>query len=255
MYNAINKELRMMKRIKFLVAYDGTAYHGFAKQKNAMTIQESLEKAIFDITKQEIEVVGSGRTDTGVHAKGQCCIIDIETSIPIERFGKALNSRLPKDIRVRDVEEVDKEFHPRFSVKRKTYRYQILTSQVDDPFLSKYVYFYPYPLDLEKMRRAANYIIGTHDFKCFCASGATVKTTERTVYSLEINLIDDMIQIDICGNGFLYNMVRIIAGTLIEVGRGKITPEDIEKIIASKDRGQAGPTAPPMGLMMLDTKY
>ncbi|MGL6173809.1 MAG: tRNA pseudouridine(38-40) synthase TruA [Cellulosilyticaceae bacterium] len=244
-----------MKRIKFLVAYDGSAYHGFAKQKNAMTIQECLEKAIYNITKQEIEVIASGRTDTGVHAKGQCCIIDIETSIPVEKFGKALNSRLPQDIRIRDVEEVSDEFHPRFCVKRKTYRYQILTNEVNDPFLTKYVYFYPYTLDINKMRKAGEYILGTHDFKCFCSAGTSVKTTERTVYSLEIKEIDGMIQIDICGNGFLYNMVRIITGTLIEVGRGKIAPEYVEKIIASKDRGKAGPTAPPTGLMMLDIKY
>lgn len=244
-----------MKRVKFLVAYDGTNYHGFAKQKNAKTIQEVLEKAIFELTKQHIEVIGSGRTDTGVHAKGQCCIVDLETSIPIERLGKALNSKLPEDIVVRELEEVQSDFHPRFCVKKKTYRYQILNSPQKDPFVGRYAYFYPYELDIEKMKEAAKYIVGTHDFKCFCASGATVKTTERTVYSLEITKIDDMIQIDICGNGFLYNMVRIIAGTLIEIGRGKISPNLVHEMIKSKDRMKAGPTAPPTGLMMLDIKY
>lgn len=244
-----------MKRIKFLVAYDGTNYHGFAKQKNAKTIQETLEKAIFELTKQHVDVEGSGRTDTGVHAKGQCCIIDIETSIPIERLGKALNSKLPNDIVVRDVEEVSTDFHPRFSVKKKTYRYQILNSLQNDPFMSKYVYFYPYKLDVELMKEAAKYIVGTHDFNCFCSAGATTQTTIRTVYSLEINQKDDIIQVDICGNGFLYNMVRIIVGTLIEVGRGKIAPESMGKIIESADRKLAGPTAPPMGLMMFDIKY
>lgn len=244
-----------MKRLKFIVAYDGTNYHGFAKQPNAETIQETIQQAIYKLTQQHVEVIGSGRTDTGVHARGQCCIIDIETRIPVERFGKALNSRLPDDIIVRDVEEVTTDFHPRFGVKKKTYRYQILTSKVNDPFLRKYVYFYPTKLDIDQMRKAAKYIVGTHDFKCFCASGATTRTTERTVYSLEINQIDDLIQIDICGNGFLYNMVRIITGTLIEVGRGRIKPEQMENIINSKDRALAGKTAPPQGLMMYDIKY
>lgn len=244
-----------MKRIKFLVAYDGTNYHGFAKQKNAMTIQETIEQAIFELTKQHVDVEASGRTDTGVHAKGQCCIIDIETSIPVERLGKALNSKLPNDIVVRDVEEVSTDFHPRYAVKRKTYRYQILNSLQNDPFISKYAYFYPYSLDVEPMKEAAKYIVGTHDFSCFCSAGATTKTTVRTVYSLEINKIDDMIQVDICGNGFLYNMVRIIVGTLIEIGRGKIAPTEMKKIVESADRNLAGPTAPPIGLMMFDIKY
>lgn len=244
-----------MKRLKFIVAYDGTNYHGFARQPNAVTIQEKIEQAIYEITKQNIEVIGSGRTDTGVHAKGQCCIIDIETGIPAEKFGNALNSKLPKDIIVRDVEEVSQDFHPRYCVKKKTYRYQILTSRENDPFLRNYVHFYPRKLDVEQMRKAATYIVGTHDFKCFCSAGAGTKTTERTVYSLEIKQVEDLIQIDITGSGFLYNMVRIIAGTLIEVGRGRIKAEEMENIIKSKDRFLAGPTAPPTGLMMYGIEY
>ncbi|MEG0012922.1 MAG: tRNA pseudouridine(38-40) synthase TruA [Cellulosilyticaceae bacterium] len=244
-----------MRRLKFLMAYDGTNYHGFARQPNAITVQQVIEDAIYSLTKQKVEVIGSGRTDTGVHAKGQCCIIDIETSIPTERFGKALNGRLPKDIVIRDVEDVSTDFHPRYAVKKKTYRYQLLTSRQNDPFVSNYVYFYPYHLNIDFMREAAEAIIGTHDFKCFCSAGTSVQTTVRTIYSLEIRQIDDMIQIDICGNGFLYNMVRIIVGTLIQVGIGKIYPSKMAKIIESADRNLAGPTAPPTGLTMLDIKY
>lgn len=244
-----------MRRIQLIVAYDGTNYHGFAKQKNAITIQETLEKAIYRLTKQNIEVVASGRTDTGVHAKGQCCIIDINTRIPTERFAKALNSWLPSDIVVKEAMDVKSDFHPRFMAKKKTYRYQILTSSTNDPFIGKYSYFYPHELDIKKMQDGARYIEGTHDFKCFCASGSTVKDTVRTVYSIEIRQIADSIQIDVCGNGFLYNMVRIIAGTLIEIGRGRFLPEDIKKIIESKNRNLAGPTAPPEGLTLQEVFY
>lgn len=244
-----------MRRLKFLVAYDGTDYHGFARQPNAITVQQVMEDAIYNLTKQRVEVIGSGRTDTGVHAKGQCCIIDIETSIPTERFGKALNGRLPSNIVIREVEDVSMDFHPRYAVKKKTYRYQILTSKQNDPFVSNYVYFYPYELNIYLMREAAQHIMGTHDFKCFCSAGGGAKTTVRTVYSIELKQIEDMIQIDICGNGFLYNMVRIIVGTLIQVGIGKITPNKMEEIIKSTDRNLAGPTAPPTGLTMLDIKY
>lgn len=244
-----------MRRIKFIVAYDGTNYHGFAKQNNALTIQEVLEKAIFAITHEEVEVIGAGRTDTGVHAKGQCCVVDSMTQIPVYNLLKAVNSKLPKDIVIKEMIDVTKDFHPRYKAKQKTYRYQIFNGQTLDPFTYKYAYFYPYPLDVEKMIESAKYIIGTHDFKCFCSAGGGAKTTTRTVYSLDIQKIDELIQINICGNGFLYNMVRIIVGTLIEVGRGQIAPCTMEQIIASLERKKAGPTAPPEGLMMLNIEY
>lgn len=245
-----------MKRLKLIVAYDGTNYHGFAKQKTGVTtIQAELERAIYEITRQEVEVEGSGRTDAGVHARSQCCIVDIDTYIPACKLARALNSRLPRDIIVKEVEEVDPSFHPRFAVKKKTYRYQILNARVSDPFIGKYCHLYPYKLDVKLMEEAARYIVGTHDFKSFCSAGSTVVNTERTVYSLDIQKVDDIIQIDVCGSGFLYNMVRIIVGTLIEVGRGKIPPEKVADIIAGKDRGMAGPTAPPEGLMMWQIAY
>lgn len=244
-----------MKRIQLIVAYDGTQYHGFAKQKNAVTIQGTLEDTIYKLTKQKVDVVGSGRTDTGVHAKGQCCIIDIDTKIPIERFAKAMNSWLPDDIVIKDAREVKSDFHPRFMAKKKTYRYQILTSDTRDPFIDKYSYFYPHELDVAKMREAAKYIEGVHDFKCFCAAGSTVKDTVREVYCIDIQKSDDVIKIDVCGNGFLYNMVRIIAGTLVDVGRGRFEPSYVKEIVASKDRNLAGPTAPPEGLTMQEVFY
>ena len=195
-----------MRRIQLIIAYDGTDYHGFAKQEHAITIQGTVENAIYSLTGKKVDLVGSGRTDAGVHAKGQCCIIDIDTPIPTERFAKALNSRLPKEIVIKEARDVKSDFHPRFMAKKKTYRYQILTSKVNDPFIGKYCYFYPYSLDIEAMKEAARRIEGTHDFKCFCASGSTVKDTVRTVYSIEVHEQDDIVYLDVCGNGFLYNM-------------------------------------------------
>lgn len=244
-----------MRRIQLIVAYDGTNFHGFAKQNGAVTIQETIEKALYELTKEHIDLIGSGRTDAGVHAKGQCCIIDTNTIIPTKNLARALNGRLPKSIVIKDAIDVKEDFHPRFMAKKKTYRYQILTSHVNDPFIGPFSYFYPYKLDVEKMQKAAQYIKGEHDFKGFCASGSSVKTTVRTVYSIEVRKVDDLIQIDICGNGFLYNMVRIIAGTLIDVGRGKREPRCIAEMIEKKERRLGGPTAPPEGLILLEVCY
>lgn len=244
-----------MSRYKLIIAYDGTHYHGFAKQPNAITIQELLEKAIGSILGQSIKVIGAGRTDTGVHAKAQCCIFDADTNIPVERLTGAINSKLPKDIIVQKVEKTTADFHPRYAAKRKTYRYQILNSEVQDPFLYRYTYFYPYKLDIERMREGGNHIIGEHDFACFCSTGSGVHSTTREVYSLNITTQDNLITIDICGNGFLYNMVRIIVGTLIDVGIGKKAPEMVQEIIESQNRKLAGYTAPPQGLMMLNIEY
>ncbi|WP_069998813.1 tRNA pseudouridine(38-40) synthase TruA [Cellulosilyticum sp. I15G10I2] len=244
-----------MPRFKLIVAYDGTNYHGFQKQNNALSIQEVLEKSIAAIIQQPVEVIGAGRTDTGVHARGQCCVFDAETSIPVYNLIKAINSKLPKDIVVKNMEVVSGDFHPRYGAKHKTYRYQILNSKIRDPFSYKYAYFYPYELDISLMREAAEYIVGEHDFKCFCSAGSSVNSTVRTVYDLQVTQQDDLITIEICGNGFLYNMVRIIAGTLIQVGSNKLPAEAVKNIIASKDRGLAGPTAPPEGLMMLKIDY
>lgn len=244
-----------MRRIQLIVAYDGTNFHGFAKQEHAVTIQGTIEDALYGLTKERIELVGSGRTDAGVHAKGQCCIIDTNTKIPTKNLMKALNDRLPNSIVIKDAMDVKPDFHPRFMAKKKTYRYQILTDKVNDPFIGPFCYFFPYELDVEKMQEAGKKIEGTHDFKAFCASGSTVKTTVRTVYSVEVRKIGQLIQIDVCGNGFLYNMVRIIAGTLISVGRHKMSPEQVLEMIEKKERSLGGPTAPPEGLTLLEVNY
>ncbi|MDF2596822.1 MAG: tRNA pseudouridine synthase [Clostridia bacterium] len=238
-----------------IVAYDGTNYHGFARQENALTIQEVLEKAIASVIQQDVRVIGAGRTDTGVHAKGQCCTFDSDTHIPTGNLVKAINSKLPKDIVIKEVQIVPDDFQPRYAAKNKTYRYQILNSVSSDPFLYKYAYFYPYELDVTLMQEAAAYIVGEHDFKCFCSAGSSVVSTIRTVYDLQITRQEDLITIDICGNGFLYNMVRIIAGTLLKVGAHKLPAASIKEIIESRDRSLAGPTAPPEGLTMLKIVY
>ncbi|MDF2593957.1 MAG: truA [Clostridia bacterium] len=244
-----------MPRFKLIVAYDGTNYHGFVRQKNAITVQQVLEEAITAIVRQPVQIEGSGRTDAGVHAKGQCCIFDADTSIPVTKLIRGINSKLPRDIVIKKIEIAADDFHPRFDTKNKTYRYQILNSETNDPFICKYAYFYPCPLDIERMQEAADYIIGEHDFKCFCSAHTTVLSTVRTIYDLKVIKKDELIHIDVCGNGFLYNMVRIIAGTLIQVGSNRLSPDQITAIIKSKDRRLAGPTAPPEGLTMLKIKY
>ena len=244
-----------MQVIKFIVAYDGTRYHGFAKQKEVVTVQSKLEEAISYIVRHEVEVIGAGRTDAGVHAKGQCCIFMSDTTIPLDKLRRAINSRLPQDILIKEMAIAPDDFHPRFSAKRKTYRYQIRYKGDRDPFNYRYEYYFPRMLNIEAMKEAASYIEGTHDFKAFCAAGSTVVSTVRTIYSLELTEKEDLIQIDVCGDGFLYNMVRIIVGTLLKAGLGQIKPSDVKTIIESKDRRLAGPTVPPQGLMMLNIEY
>nr|WP_302597293.1 tRNA pseudouridine(38-40) synthase TruA [uncultured Cellulosilyticum sp.] len=244
-----------MARYKLIVAYDGTNYNGFARQPNGITIVETLEEAVEKIVQHKVYILGAGRTDTGVHAKGQCCIFDSDTKVPVDRLAKAINSKLPMDIAVQSVERVSDDFHPRFGAKRKTYRYQILNSKQRDPFSYKYTLMYPYEVDLERMKTAAAKMVGTHDFKCFCAVKTDVKDTVRTIYDIHIYQQEDLITVDICGNGFLYNMVRIIIGTLLKVNEGKLSADDITRIIESKDRNLAGPTAPPQGLTMLKIIY
>ena len=244
-----------MSRYKMIVAYDGTNYNGFARQPNGITIQETLEKALEAIFQKPTLILGAGRTDTGVHAIGQCCTFESDTKIPVERLAKAFNSKLPPDITVKSVEQVSDAFHPRYGAKRKTYRYQILNAPIRDPFLYKYSLLYPYPLDIEKMQYAANQMVGEHDFACFCSAGSTVKDTVREIYFIHIHKENDLVTVDICGNGFLYNMVRIIIGTLLRVNEGQLSTDAIPGIIESKDRNLSGPTAPPQGLTMLNIVY
>lgn len=245
-----------------MVAYDGTNYHGWQVQPSDVTIESELNRAICELTGEEIAVIGASRTDAGVHAMGNIAVFDTQTNIPAEKFSFALNRHLPDDIVVQHSVEVDKSFHPRHCDCVKTYEYRILNRRFPLPEYRNTSHFYYGELDVDAMRLAAPFFVGEHDFAGFCSAGAQVKTTVRTVYGLEIieNRIDNkspgrMITIRITGNGFLYNMVRIIAGTLIEVGKGHIAPEDMADIIAACDRGKSGPTAPARGLHLTEIIY
>ncbi len=245
-----------MKNYKLIIQYDGTDYHGWQSQENAITIQDVLSKALSRLLNcEKPDVVGCGRTDSGVHAKKYVCNFKGETSIPMDKFPLALNTFLPDDIICIHSEEVSNDFNSRYMAKKKTYSYYINNSKFPDAFLKRYSWHYKYDLDLDKMKKAAEAFLGTHDFIGFAASGFTVKTTVRTIYSLEINKKDDLISIDITGDGFLYNMVRIIAGTLVFVGSGKIKAEDVPEILESKDRKKAGITAPAQGLFLSEVYY
>ena len=247
--------MRAMKNIALTLMYDGSNYFGYQRQKGFITIQQVMEEALSKITKETIVVSGCGRTDSKVHALNYVLSFKTNSDMPVDKFPVALNSILPSDISVLDAKQVPDDFDGRFSVKRKTYIYKIHNSEVKNPFLKNYACQYKYKLDIEKMRKAAEYIVGTHDFKCFCASGAQVKTTVRTVYSLELTQNGDEIEFSITSNGFLYNMVRIIAGTLMYVGGGKMEADDVKAIIESGDRRLAGITAPPEGLYLKNVEY
>ena len=250
-----------MKRYKLTVSYDGTAYCGWQVQPNGPTIEGELNKAITELLGQKIEVIGASRTDSGVHALGNVCVFDAETRIPADKLKMALNQRLPEDIRVRESEEVPEDFHPRHADTVKTYEYKIYNDRIEDPTRRLYAGFCYIPLDTEKMQEAASYIVGEHDFTAFCSAGSSVLDKVRTVYSCDILSNTDvswqgrMITIRITGNGFLYNMVRIIAGTLMDVGRGRLAPEEVKDIIESKDRSHAGDTAEARGLTLVEIRY
>lgn len=244
-----------MKRIRLIIAYDGTNYCGWQTQINGITVEEIINKTISELTGEEIAVIGASRTDSGVHALGNVAVFDTESRIPGEKFSFALNQRLPEDIRIQKSEEVKEDFHPRFCESTKTYEYKILNRRFMMPTMRLYSHFVYMPLDVEKMQEATQYIVGKHDFASFCSAGSQVKTTVRTVYSLEVRECEDVITIRIKGNGFLYNMVRIIAGTLINVGLGVYQPEYIKEIIESKNRNNAGPKAPACGLTLVGIEY
>lgn len=241
--------------IKLKLQYDGTEYHGWQIQKNEKTVQETLMRALEKITGETVSVTGCGRTDTGVHAEGYVCNFHTDSSIPIERYPYALNTHLPCDIVCLGAQEVQEDFHANRSAVRKRYVYKILNREFPDAVLCRYAWHYKYPLDVDKMREAAKAFLGEHDFIGFASSGFTVKTTVREIYSLDVSRENDIITIDVVGNGFLYNMVRIITGTLAFVGGGKINPADMADIIASKDRNRAGITAPPQGLCLKEVYY
>lgn len=244
-----------MKRIKLIVAYDGTNYSGWQIQNNGQTIEGVLNEKLTELLQEPIVVTGASRTDAGVHALGNVAVFDTNTKIPSEKISFALNTRLPEDIRIQNSCEVAQDFHPRKGVSVKYYEYQILNRQFAIPTERMTSYFYHRPLDVEAMSKAAGYLIGEHDFKSFCSVKAQVRTTVRTIYSLTVSKEGDMIKINISGSGFLYNMVRIIAGTLIQAGLHTFPPEYVQEILEAKDRAKAAQTAPAMGLTLKRIVY
>ena len=245
-----------MRRIKLIVAYDGTEYSGWQIQPEAPTIEMYLDKAIRELTGENVHVTGASRTDAGVHAYGNVAVFDTESTIPGDRFTFALNRFLPDSIVIQDSWEVSGDFHPRHCNTRKTYEYRILNTAIPLPQKRNFTWHVAGSIDIEKMKEAAAYIVGEHDFKSFCQTGAQVESTVRTIYSVEVEEQgENDLVIRVCGNGFLYNMVRIIAGTLLDIGQGKRDPMDIFTILEAKDRSAAGPTAPAHGLTLMKYEF
>ncbi len=244
-----------MRNIKLIIEYDGKSFNGWQKQPTKLNIQGEIEKAIEEITGEKVDLTASGRTDAGVHSLGQTANFKTESQIQIEKFAKAINSKLKKSIVIKSAEEVDERFHSRYSVKSKTYRYIINNSDNGTAIYRGLEYHIPMKLDIKKMKEAMKFFEGEHDFKGFKASGTSSKSSVRTIYKGEVKQEGERIIIEVTGNGFLYNMVRIIAGTLVDVGLEKIKPEEIPEIIESKDRTKAGKTLPPHGLYLLKVEY
>ena len=239
-----------MKRVMLIVAYDGTEYHGWQVQPNARTIEGELNRCLSELMQEDIQVIGASRTDAGVHAKGNIAVFDTDARMPAEKISYALNQRLPKDIVIQKSCQVDADFHPRHCDTRKTYSYHIYRGEFPMPLRTRYSYFTYVPLDVTKMREAAAFFLGEHDFKSFCSANTQVESTVRTIEFLDVTEDDQELVITIRGNGFLYNMVRIIAGTLVDVGRGFLAVEDIPDILKACNRERAGQTLPACGLVL-----
>lgn len=244
-----------MRNIKLVIEYDGTDYCGFQIQKNGKTIQAELEKALSRVCNKNVKITSSGRTDSGVHAKGHVANFKVNTDLDVDSILKGANSYLPKDIVILNAVDVHPDFHSRFSAKKKHYRYSIYNSESRSPLNSRYAYHYKYSLDIEKMCEAAAYLEGTHDFRSFAAKCRLKDNTVRTVYSIDVKKKGKVIYIDVLGNGFLYNMVRNIAGTLLNVGSGKFAPVEMNRILSAKNRSVAGPTAAAHGLCLQKVFY
>ena len=244
-----------MRNIKLIIEYNGKGFNGWQKQPNRLNIQGEIEKAIGELTGEKINLIASGRTDAGVHSFGQTANFYTNSKIPIEKFAVAINSKLKKTIVIKSAEEVDEKFHSRYSVHNKKYRYIINNSEQGTAIYKDLEYHMPIKLNVEKMQEAVKYFEGVHDFSAFKASGTSSKSSVREIYKAEVFKQDEKIIIELTGNGFLYNMVRIIAGTLVDVGLGKIMPENIPNIIESKKRENAGKTLPPYGLYLVEVNY
>ncbi len=244
-----------MRNIKLVIEYDGKSFNGWQKQPNKLNIQGEIEKAIEEITGEKIDLIASGRTDAGVHSLGQVANFKTNSTIDVEKIPYAINSKLKKSIVIKSAEEVPERFHSRYSVHSKTYRYTINNSKFGTALYRDMEYHFPIELDEKKMQKAAKFFEGEHDFKAFKASGTSSKSSVRTIYKATVERKDDRVIIELTGNGFLYNMVRIIAGTLIDVGIGKIKPEEVKEIIEKKERKNAGKTLPARGLCLLKVDY
>ncbi|KHD85709.1 tRNA pseudouridine(38-40) synthase TruA [Heyndrickxia ginsengihumi] len=245
-----------MKRYKCIVSYDGSQFSGYQVQPNKRTVQSEIEQALATIHKGEvIKIFASGRTDAGVHAKGQVIHFDSPLSIPIEKWPIVLNGLLPDDIAILKTEIVDDHFHARFSTVGKAYQYRMYQSPIRDPLKRKYAYQVPYQLDFEAMKLAAEQLLGTHDFTSFCSAKTEVNDKVRTLKEISFYKTDEEWVIQFVGNGFLYNMVRILVGTLLEVGTGRKKPEDMRPILEKRDRSAAGKTAPAEGLYLWKVFY
>ena len=245
-----------MRRVRLFVAYDGTDYCGWQVQPNGITVEEVLNRELGRLTGEDIHIIGASRTDSGVHALMNVAVFDTASSIPPERMAYALNQRMPEDIVITKSDEVGADWHPRYQDNvRKTYEYHIYNAPVLNPLKRKYSAFVSFPMDVEKMRRGAAYLVGEHDFVSFCNVRTNVSDTVRTVEDITVAEDGADIVIRITGNGFLYNMVRIIAGTLIRVGRGFYEPEKVREILEEKKRTAAGITAPACGLVLVEIEY
>ena len=245
-----------MRRVRLFVAYDGTDYCGWQVQPNGITVEEVLNRELGRLTGEDIHIIGASRTDSGVHALMNVAVFDTASSIPPERMAYALNQRMPEDIVITKSDEVGADWHPRYQDNvRKTYEYHIYNAPVLNPLKRKYSAFVSFPMDVEKMRRGAAYLVGEHDFVSSCNVRTNVSDTVRTVEDVTVTEDGADIVIRITGNGFLYNMVRIIAGTLIRVGRGFYEPEKVREILEEKKRTAAGITAPACGLVLVEIEY
>lgn len=242
-------------RIKLTIGYDGTEYCGWQVQPNSITVQQILEEAVFNATGEKVRVTGSGRTDAGVHAKGQVAHFDTNCTIPPEKIYKALNAHLPINVRVFKSELVDSRFHACNSAKKKTYCYSLYLGDTEDPLKERYAVKIDGKVDIDKMKDATSLFIGEHDFKGFCASGSGARTTKRTIYDLKIENVGENIKVTVTGNGFLYNMVRIIVGTLLLVGKGDFTKEDVLDMINLGNRPANVKTLPAKGLLLESVEY
>lgn len=244
-----------MRNIKLTISYDGTRYKGWQIQKNASTIQEKIERSIEKVFGKKCRLYAAGRTDSGVHAKGQVANFKAPLVVPISRVQEALNSNLPEDIAITKAEEVSINFHSQYDAKRKKYSYHILNSRQRDPFTERYAWRVPYRLNVPLMRKEAKALVGKHDFKSFQATDKAERTSVRKLLNITINKNKSFLTIDVEADGFLYNMVRNIIGTLIDIGRGYLPAGSMKKILKEKNRTKAGPTAPPNGLFLVEVKY